>query len=141
MKNFKQVKDGIKTFFEGNDMVESVFMAKTVEDMFSHDVDMRYVGFAPSEFEIGKTDWALKFAFVFSTKVPLGDEDAWITAQEEHVLLSIQLNDMLDQNEIDSEISEAIFALPEDLSDSSVVTATFTLSVLFQRVQYVNFDE
>jgi len=111
MRNFKQVKDGIVAFFEGNDMVEEVFMAKTAEDALDFDRPMRYVAFSPNNFSIGKSNWTLSFAFVLNTKVPLGDEDAWITAQEEHVLLTAQLKDLMDQNDVDAYIDEAMFAL------------------------------
>lgn len=141
MRNFKQVKDGIINFLEGNDMVETVMMSKKQEDAFNYDVDLRSVVFAPVEFEIGKTDWSLKFAFVINTKAPLDDEDAYITAQEENVLITAQLNDFMEQNDVDAFITEAAFALPDDKEDSQIVTASFVLEVRFQRVQYVNFDE
>ena len=141
MRNFKQVKDGIINFLEGNDMVETVMMSKKQEDAFNYDVDLRSVVFAPVEFEIGKTDWSLKFAFVINTKAPLDDEDAYITAQEENVLITAQLNDFREQNDVDAFITEAAFALPDDKEDSQIVTASFVLEVRFQRVQYVNFDE
>ena len=141
MRNFKQVKDGIINFLEGNDMVETVMMSKKQEDAFIYDVDLRSVVFAPVEFEIGKTDWSLKFAFVINTKAPLDDEDAYITAQEENVLITAQLNDFMEQNDVDAFITEAAFALPDDKEDSQIVTASFVLEVRFQRVQYVNFDE
>jgi hypothetical protein len=141
MRNFKQVKDGIINFLEGNDMVETVMMSKKQEDAFNYDVDLRSVVFAPVEFEIGKTDWSLKFAFIINTKAPLDDEDAYITAQEENVLITAQLNDFMEQNDVDAFITEAAFALPDDKEDSQIVTASFVLEVRFQRVQYVNFDE
>ena len=141
MKNFKQLKDRLIEMLDGNSMVESVELVDSVEKMFDRDAKMRYVAFAPSNFSIGRTDYSLTLTFAISTKVPAGDQDAYITAQEENVIITAQIKDMLDNEDVDSTIQDAMFALPSDEDDVTIVAATFDLVVTFQRTQYRFYDE
>ena len=141
MKNFKQLKDRISAFLEGNAMVESYKMAENADDMLDFDAKMRYVAFGASNFSIDRTEYSLTLTFAITTKVPEGDEDAYITAQEENVIITAQIKDMLDFEDVDSDIQNAMFSLPASKDGVTLVTATFDLLVVFQRTQYRFYDE
>lgn len=141
MKNFKQLKDRIVQFLDGNHMIESFALAKDPDDMFDDDAKMRYVAYAPSNFDISRDSYSLTLTFAITTKVPQGDEDAYITAQEENVLITAQLMDLLDTEDVDAEIRDAMFSLPTAKDNVTLVSATFDLIVNFQRVQYRFYDE